>query len=178
MAPLLVAISFAVALIGFQAGAAGAARAAGCEGSDRPVSQIGERAAEQAIRCLFNRHRGGRETLRYDRHLAAAAARHNRHMVEHGCFSHRCGGEQSSEGRIRRAGYLSGADRWGVGEVIATTGRHGTAHDVVRMWMHSTPHRRVILNRAFEHVGIAVTRGTPQPGGGITYTANFGYRSG
>jgi uncharacterized protein YkwD len=46
------------------------------------------------------------------------------------------------------------------------------------MWMHSPPHRRVILTKRFRDVGIAVVSGAPKQveGPAATYVADFGVR--
>jgi uncharacterized protein YkwD len=43
-------------------------------------------------------------------------------------------------------------------------------------WMHSPPHRRVILDRSFREIGIGVARGVPVPdqGDGATFVLDLG----
>jgi uncharacterized protein YkwD len=55
-------------------------------------------------------------------------------------------------------------------------GRYGTPRAVVRAWMASPSHRRVLLLPAFRDLGVGVRRGAPVPVGGAaaSYVANFG----
>jgi hypothetical protein len=73
----------------------------------------------------------------------AAAQDHTNHMVEKGCFSHECPGEGGMSSRVKRTGYLNGAQAWGLGENIAAgEGERGSPAEMVAAWMNSPPHRR------------------------------------
>ena len=177
-AAILCAVAGTAAFAGTASGpAAGAfeADAARCPGADQPVGESGTGDAERTVKCLLEARRDG-GGLDRDGRLDDAAAAHNRHMLETGCFEHECPGEPSVEGRVRRSGYGDGADRFGYGEVLATGSM--TPAEAVRAWMDSPSHRQAILDRSFEDVGIAVARGTPRGGPGVTYTVDLGYRSG
>lgn len=56
--------------------------------------------------------------------------------------------------------------------------RRGTPKRIVKSWMRSAPHRKVMLNGKFKHVGIGAVWGSPARSGGKagTYTAAFGYK--
>jgi uncharacterized protein YkwD len=56
--------------------------------------------------------------------------------------------------RVRR---YTGA-RW-IGESIAALAGRRTARRVVRMWMHSPPHRAVLLAHAGSRIGVGKRRG-------------------
>ena len=61
---------------------------------------------------------------------------------------------------MRAAGY--GGRRIAAGEALAwAQGRLATPHAIVRAWMHSPPHRAVLLGRGYRDVGIGVALGSP-----------------
>jgi len=68
--------------------------------------------------------------------------------------------------RVRRTGYFNGGS-WAVAENIAGgQGRRGKPRAIVSAWMHSSGHRRNILERSFRHIGVGVVNGSPKGGGG------------
>lgn len=161
--------------------AAGAAKAASCDGADKPAYTISDKAAAKATLCLFNKVRAARgmKPLRFDSKQQRAASRHNRVMLARNCFSHLCPGEKDLVGRIAATGYLPCSCTWGVAENLAWgTGRTASPAAVVNAWMDSPAHRENILNGRYEEVGIAVDDGSPSGGGSAsTYTADFGFKS-
>jgi uncharacterized protein YkwD len=130
------------------------------------------------MRYLLNVERAahGLPPLGPDRQLARAAGAHASDMVRRGYFSHVSPDGRRLVDRIRRTGWLSGRPLWFVGEDLAWgIGRPGTPAGIVRAWMHSPPHRRIILGRAYRRVGIGAARGTPvDPARGRTVAADFG----
>ena len=103
------------------------------------------------------------------------ARRYARSMVRIGFFSHTSPGGATLLDRVRAAGY--GGRRIAAGEALAwAQGRLATPHAIVRAWMHSPPHRAVLLGRAYRDVGIGVALGTPYGRGrsSATYAADFG----
>jgi uncharacterized protein YkwD len=118
----------------------------------------------------------GLPALNTDRRLALAARGHSADMVSRRYFAHASPEGEQAVGRVRRTGWLEGRARWRIGEDLAWgIGGPGTPAGVVRAWMHSPPHRRIILTRVYRVVGIGVATGTPvDPGQGATYTADFG----
>jgi uncharacterized protein YkwD len=82
--------------------------------------------------------------------------------------------------RIRKTGYLKGTSRWWVGENIAYGyGETSMPSEIVKMLMKSPGHRKNILDRTFEEVGVTVEYGTPEKryrNQGATYTTDFGAR--
>ena len=171
------AIAFA---IGISAAAAPAPAAAVCKGKAAEPGSISASRAEQAVFCLLNRQRAKRDVPRLHRHkqLDVPSREHSRYMVEHRCFDHQCPGEPDLADRIR--GYLSREGRaWG--ENIAWgSGDLGSPRSVVRSWMRSEGHRRNILSRQYEHIGVGVVWGSPEGGDfpAGTYTTDFGARGG
>jgi uncharacterized protein YkwD len=101
-------------------------------------------------------------------------------MVEEKFFAHSShDGRKSVIDRIRRSGYLAGADAYAVGEIILW-GSRWTAKPrlALRGWMRSSGHRSIILESTFREIGIGVARGAPAKGfrNAATYTVDFGRR--
>jgi uncharacterized protein YkwD len=161
----------------------GTAHAGACQkfGSDG-ATKLSQRQARRAIHCLLNRRRQahGLTHLRSDRRLSTAAAEHTRYMTSHACFEHQCPGEPSPLARLESVHYIvAGLLQWSYGENIAWgSGGLGTPRAIVKAWMHSREHRRNILDRTFEQVGVGFDRGFPgnPDGRGGTYTTDFGMR--
>ncbi len=131
--------------------------------------------------CLINRVRVhyGLVPLQYNSDLRDSATGHSDSMVVHRYFAHE-GPGGSVDSRISRAGYLSRAGSFVIGENIGGgTGRHwGSPKAVFEQWMHSPPHRANILDPSFRDAGVGVARGFPLGGhaAGATYTVDFGAR--
>ena len=132
-----------------------------------------------ATLCLINvqRRSHGLPALRLNARLSRAARAHSRDMVGRHYFSHTTPEGLSFAERIRGTGYLRASRQWFVGENLAWGWRgRDSARRIVRAWMHSPPHREVMLDPAFREVGIGIASGVPRPlpPGGATYTADFG----
>ena len=132
-----------------------------------------------AIVELLNEARAhdGLPPLRFDRRLARAALGHSRDMVANHYFSHDSRSGNRFSDRIARTGWMRGRARWHVGETLAWGVRdHATPASVVRAWLRSPGHRRIVLTPDFKLVGLGITPGTPfrDGSGGRTYTADFG----
>jgi uncharacterized protein YkwD len=157
-------------------------RSRGCQGADRLPARTSARELRGAVRCLVNgrRRAHGLRPLWPSRALGRAATRHSFSMVRHDFFSHFGTNGSSVLTRVRRAGYMSGANVWSVGEVIAYgLGRSGTPRAIVRAWMHSPSHRAQIVSPAYRHLGVGAVHGAPAAGRrGATYTIDFGARGG
>ena len=95
-------------------------------------------------------------------------------MYEHRCFSHQCPGEASTAERVRRSGYLSGADSYRFGEVIALNRDQASPREVVRQWKNSPSHRAQILSASYEHIGVGMVARK----GKAYYTVTLGSKSG
>jgi uncharacterized protein YkwD len=160
------------------------ARAKGptCPFAHASPGSLNQSKAEQSIRCLIDKVRTnrGEHALSTNGNLGQAAQAHTNHMVKHGCFSHQCPGEGAMSSRVKRTGYLNGANSWGLGENIAAgDGGRGSPAAMVDAWMNSAPHRAAILG-GYEHVGVGMEHGTPSNpnGDGATYTTDFGRKGG
>lgn len=164
------------------AGPFAANASAGCKWTKKRPHAASLEQLSRATGCLINRKRDRHRLKRLDRvgRLDDAAQRHSRDMTRRRYFSHTGSDGSSPYGRVQRTGYLSGSSSYAVGENIAWgKAAQGRATAVVRGWMRSSGHRRIILEKRFRHVGVGVARGSPfkgGPRGGVTYTAVFGRR--
>lgn len=158
LVPVLAAVMAATLLLA----SAPAARAA------TPRMDRLERAMVRAI----NRHRAaaGLGRLHRYRPLARAADRHSREMLAANYFAHTSRNGGSFATRIHRYTHIQT-----LGETIAMVphcGRHA-AHQVVSMWMHSPPHRAILLSGRFHKVGIARRSGRLGSMRACVVTADF-----
>jgi uncharacterized protein YkwD len=136
-------------------------------------------AADASVRTdtlrAVNKERAkhGLKKVRRSSKLARSAKAHSRKMVAHNAFTHNVAGEASLLKRVRRTGY--GGGRWKAGEILAWgAGSRAKPKAIVRAWMHSSEHRRIILTRGFRSAGTGVVGETPSGGSGRTYTMHFG----
>jgi uncharacterized protein YkwD len=158
------------------------AEAAKCRWANKGPGQVSRKHARHALVCQINkkRRRHGLNGVDSKRALRKAGKRHSRYMLRRGCFAHQCPGEKDLVARINATSYLPCNCTWRVGETIAWAAkRRGTPAAIVRAWMHSPPHRHVLLDRGLKNVGIGLVWGSPpNPGArAATYTADFGYKS-
>jgi uncharacterized protein YkwD len=172
-----VAACSALALCGSPTPAA--AQGTGCGFTRLAASAAPETNVRSALRCLVNTTRAqhGLRPLRPNARLNAAADRHSADMVARGYFAHVTPEGKSVADRVRETGYLGGSQDWAVGEDIGWgTSTLSSPAAMFDAWMHSPPHRRVILDRSFRQIGIGVERGVPVPGqgDGATFVLDLG----
>jgi uncharacterized protein YkwD len=148
----------------------------GCDHA-RDEPRDGVRKAELATLCLLNAERRARGLgrLRENRALRRAALRHSEDMVERDFFEHGNPDGVGPHERIVRAGYTLRRTGFSTGENLAT-GDPGTPAAMVDGWMHSPGHRRNILRRSFDEIGIGIVPRHQEGGLGATYTTTFGGR--
>ena len=136
------------------------------EGSERI-----EPAAAQDLVALFDRDRvdRGLPPLRRVQSLRRAASTYAAAMVE--------SPDGSDPDRVGATGRLAGWCVWQVGEVLAW-GAPGpdSPPAVMRAWLESPRHRRLIGTRGYREVGFGVARGTPFGVDGATYAVLLGGR--
>jgi uncharacterized protein YkwD len=160
--------------------APGARAAAPCSGGRATPSAGSPRQSERSALCLINAQRRahGLRRLRSNPLLRSAAVNHSRDMVADQFFSHTDPDGTDFVARIRETGYIDPARYWRVGETIGWgTGAESSPGAVVHAWMHSPPHRKIILSPDFRSVGIGIAiGGHGRDGTGATYTADFGNR--
>lgn len=136
-----------------------------CAFADRPATKMSRAHAAAALRCLIASERAARglPSWRADRRLALAARRHARDMVRRRYFGHRSPGGRNVVRRVGRTGYYRQCMPCSVGENLHWGRGPGTAPAaIVRAWMRSPAHRRVLMSRRFDEVGIGMVRGTPR----------------
>jgi uncharacterized protein YkwD len=157
-----------------------AAQGTGCSFTRSAASAAPEPNVRTALRCLVNVERAthGLSALRSSSRLDAAADRHGADMVARGYFDHVTPDGRSVTDRVRDTGYLGGSRDWALGEDIGWgTGSASTPASIFQAFMHSPPHRRVILDREFHEIGVGVAQGVPVAGegaGGATFVLDFG----
>jgi len=156
-----------------------AAQGTGCAFTRSAASSSPEPNVRSALRCLVNveRARHGLRALRSSSLLNTAADRHSADMVARAYFAHVSPEGASVTDRVRQTGYLGGAHDWALGEDIGWgTGSASTPASIFRAFMHSPPHRRVILDRGFRQIGVGVAQGVPVAGqgAGATFVLDFG----
>jgi uncharacterized protein YkwD len=111
------------------------------------------------------RREHGLSTLEASTALRDAARWHSTDMLRNGYFQHNSPNEASDQ-RIRR--YIKSPL---VGEAIAWgTGSDGTAEGIVNVWMHSPPHRQIILMASFHRVGLGIATGSFRGARGASMT--------
>jgi uncharacterized protein YkwD len=157
--------------------------AAQCANGSTAAGETSKKAMVRSTLCLLNAERSerGLRKLKLSKNLTRAARRHARDMARKNYFSHTSLNGSSFVDRIRRTGYLRNANRWFVGENLAWgTGSLSTPRATVRAWMRSPGHRRNILTRTFEHIGIGIAYDAPKRVSGrhgATYATSFGSKS-
>ena len=115
-----------------------------------------DRTERKVIRIVNRiRARHGLRRLRANRRLAVAASTHTGDMLRRDFLSHASSDGTDMSARVRR---YTGTKRW-IGENIVAMSGRATARKAVRMWMHSPPHRAVLLSPSGRRIGIGKRRG-------------------
>ena len=154
--------------------------AAACPNAEARAGEVSLAELEQATVCLVNELRDahGIRPLERNHKLAVAGARHASDMVEHGYFGHSSRDGSEFSARIFRTGYVTPGASWILGENLAWgTGEMSNPRSRVDAWFASPSHRRIMLDRRFVEIGVAVARGAPyltRFSAAATYAAEFG----
>jgi uncharacterized protein YkwD len=115
-----------------------------------------DRTERKVIRIVNRiRARHGLRRLRPNHRLALAANTHTGDMLRRDFLSHSSSDGTDMGSRVRR---YAGTKRW-IGENIVAMSGRATARKAVRMWMHSPPHRAVLLSPSGRRIGIGKRRG-------------------
>ena len=123
--------------------------------------------ARQVVRGINEqRHAHGLPSLRLATPLGRVAGSHSRFMARVGRLQHESADGTSATTRIRRAMRVRRA-----GEAIAFA---SDARAIVRSWMASPPHRKLILSRNYRVIGVGVVRGTFESYRVLYATADLG----
>jgi uncharacterized protein YkwD len=128
-------------------------------------------STERKVIRLVNqiRARRGLRRLRVSPALARAAGVHSADMLRGGFFGHASGDGTPMSTRVKR--YTNA--RW-VGENLAIVRRRRVgANRVVRMWMNSPGHRRVMLARNSRRIGVGRSTGRIGSVSAAVFTADF-----
>jgi uncharacterized protein YkwD len=150
-----------------------------CPGDDDPTAP--HHLQRVAMHCVVNlvRARARRGLLRSNVVLRRSATYKARRIARCKVFSHHpCGDSLVVPFHEAR---LDGRTRWFLGETLAWgIDSSATAHDVVRRWLESPRHRRVLLDRRFFCLGVRRRRlaleGAPR--GAVIWVAHLGTRRG
>jgi uncharacterized protein YkwD len=180
-------LGVALLLVGVGTAGPGAERAAAagtsCAYAGDPLRQLSIGALRYSVACLINEERAssGLARLTSRRRLYRAARHHNADMqinIHH--MTHTSSNGDSMSTRIRRYGYMSGASRWSVGEIIGEGwGSNETPLQIMNAWLRSPGHDKVIHTARYRDFGVAARYGTaenPNASGAI-FTVDFGRRN-
>jgi uncharacterized protein YkwD len=145
---------------------------------DLPISAIRRRRHRRAIAKLINeeRRKHGRRALRHSRGLSLSARSWARAISRRSRFTH-----GNLARRALRFPFVlnSRGRRWRVGELLAWgSGSRSTPRSIVKRWMRSPRHRRVILGD-WQYGAAWTERDAPKPGrqrDSATVVHHFGRR--
>ncbi len=135
------------------------------------------RTQRLAMHCLVNliRREAGRRKVRSSAVLRHSATYKARRMAECKRFTHSpCGDDLAAP--FHQADLTRGRP-WFVGENLGWRPiRESAAHEVVRGWLASPSHRRVLLDRRFTHLGVRRRRMRLDdlPAGIVMWVAHLG----
>src|SRR5690349_13838905 len=127
---------------------------------------------ERSVVRKINRHRSaaGLRPMQMSAALARAADYHTREMLVGNYFAHSSRNGGSFATRIHRFVHTRT-----VGETLAWMSRCGrhAAGQFVSMWMHSPPHRAILMSHSLHRVGIAGRTGGLGQGRACVITGDF-----
>jgi uncharacterized protein YkwD len=153
-----------------------------CPGASATPQSTTTEALGESVRCLLNEHRKDFNlgSLGRQSKLLKAGNAHAKDMVRHHFVSHLGSDGSTPLSRVRRTGFLKGARFFVIGEDLAWGENYQvTPENVVKAWLNSPVHRKNILDKRFNRVGVGVVRGDPSVtgdanGNALTYVAVFG----
>ena len=127
------------------------------------------------------RRASGLHVLAVSPALAEAAGYHDRQMLERGFFGHNSPDGASFWQRLKRFYPPETGRFWAVGENLLRASPGTGAETMLRSWLASAPHRRVLLDPSWRSVGLAIRHVSMAGGvyGGrpvTVVTADFGVR--
>jgi uncharacterized protein YkwD len=131
---------------------------------------------ERAIVRGINAKRAhyGLARVAVSRPLSRAADYHSWEMLDANYFAHESRNGGSFSARISRYTH-----KHALGETLAMLGgkcRRGSARRIVRMWMHSPPHRAILLSSSYRRVGLGKRTGKLGGSRACVVTADFSSR--
>ncbi len=136
---------------------------------EKKVLRLTNKARRKGQRCggTWMRPTG---KVRWNRKLARSANAHSVDMATKDYFSHYSKSGASPFTRIRRAGYRYRA----AGENIAAGRSLASPQAVVRAWLRSPGHCKVLMNPTYTHLGVGRVVGAGRYQ--VYWTQNFGRR--
>jgi uncharacterized protein YkwD len=154
-------------------GTTSSAQASGCHGAGATASSASPGKLRAAVLCLVNKQRAARgvAALKVNKRLQKAAGRHARDMQQHHYFDHQRPGGPDLTARLDRAGWYGHA--WGE-NIAYGCGPMATPRVTVRSWMHSPPHRSIMLSGTYRQAGVGVAGGAPCGGSGALWVLDVG----
>ena len=177
-------LSAVAVLAVLSASGGGAARAAApstpvaCSACDSDVTAVTTRLLAE---INAERHANGLHVLVVSPALAEAAGYHDRQMLEQGFFGHNSPDGAAFWQRLKRFYPPKTGRYWAVGENLLRASPGTTAETMLRNWLASAPHRRVLLDPSWRSIGLAIrhvsTASGVYSGRPVTVvTADFGVR--
>lgn len=114
----------------------------------------------------------GRPRVHITKKLTRVAQRQSAEMLRTGLFSHDTSSGMSFAYRVRRLPFAQ------MGETLAwaPAGSASTPWEIVRGWMGSSEHRRLLMNHRFRRVGVSQMPGRIEGVMGVVTTAEFSTR--
>ena len=120
------------------------------------------------------RHQHGLNRVYVCPGLRTIARNHSRDMLRHRYFSHTGSRGATFRARILRSRFTR-RGTWWAGETLAWTSSRTSSWRLLSLWMHSAPHRAVILSPQARCVGIGRAVGTYHGYSGANlWTADWG----
>lgn len=159
--------------------------AAACPGAYAVPNARNAAVVDAATLCLMNQLRAARgmQPLRANSALERIASGQASDMVRGHYFGDQSLSGQSPLARVMASGYVAhpSAVRLLTAQNIGWgTGPNATPAGIVRAWMHSPPHRRIMLTPAYRDAGVGASPSVPSGIGsrwlGGTYAVEFGTR--
>jgi uncharacterized protein YkwD len=129
---------------------------------------------ERAIvhRINTQRAQNGLAHVRTSRRLARAADYHSWEMLDANYFAHESANGGSFAARVHRFTH-----KHALGETLAMLGGrcgHGSAAQIVSMWMNSPGHRDILLSSEYRRIGVSARTGMLGGTKACVVTADFG----
>lgn len=144
-----------------------------------------EQALEQGILREVNRVRAvrGLRSLTVSKGLNAAATFQSRALLTQGVFDHNSSAGGAFGDRLHRYYPVAGARAWSVGENLLWSSAGIDAGGVVRRWLDSPSHRRIMLDASWREFGVGAFAAPSAPGvfasagAVVVVTVDFGSRT-
>jgi uncharacterized protein YkwD len=154
-----------------------------CAGANLRPTHGNLAAVDTATACLIDRARAAAhlDALRANPSLQRVAARQSREMVLGDYFGDESRSGQTPLQRIVATRYLRNTTGVSTAQNIGWgTDAQATPAAIVAAWMHSPPHREIVLTQEFRDIGVGASPAAPAALAagrlGATYTVEFGVR--